>query len=245
MPLSPEQMQRIEEEERLRIEEELQQARRHRTAGPAAGSGVRLAALFLLGFALASLFIAWRWRQGETRPAADSGRARTRSAEAPAVFGEKKPAALPDDPALLRQTDVPESNSPETAGNVPTDILRFLERWERSLENRDLDTQAACYAPVVERFYTKSNVSLSDVIAEKRQLLDTYPKFNKYEISNIRVHSLTPQRAWITFNKTWDTSGNRRRFAGSEQQRLVLTKINGDWKIIREEEPRVYWVRRS
>ena len=245
MPLTPEQIERIEQEEQQRIAEELGHTRAARRATPVFGNGVRLVALFLMGFALASLFIAWQWQPGDTRPTADSKRARTPSKDAPAVFGEKPAAPLPDDPALLRQTDVPdERQRTADAATVPADILRFVERWERTLENSDLEGQAACYAPVVERFYTKSNVRLNQVIDEKRRMLETYPNFHKYEIANIRVHSLTPQRAAITFDKTWDTSG-RTRFAGSEQQRLVLVRIGGQWKIVREEETRVYWVRRT
>jgi hypothetical protein len=192
---------------------------------------LKLAGLFLLGFALASVVIAWQWQRGERRAADDANRAR-RASEPPAVFGEPRPKPRDPDAPITKVTE------------VPADIVRFVERWETSLEAHDLETQASSYAAVVERFYTKSNVRLRDVIAEKRRMLETYPNFHKYDIRNIRVESLTPQRASITFDKDWDASG-RRRFAGSEQQRLVLIKVNGNWRIVREEETRVYWVRRS
>jgi hypothetical protein len=272
MPLTPDQIRRIEEEERLRVEQDLARARARRPPRPALSSGLKLAGLFALGFLLASLVIAIRWHRDDSPPANDSRRARTpQSQQPPAVFGEKPapapdglrdrarrgdPAAMPTDPALYRQSDTPidearpapvatrDRPAVTTVSEVPADIVQFLEKWENSLENHDLATQETCYARVVDRFYTKSNVSQKDVIAEKRRMLQAYPKFNKYEISNIRVESLTRDRASITFDKNWDASG-RKRFSGSEQQRLVLIKVSGEWKIVREEETRVYWVRRT
>ena len=273
MPLTPEQIRRIEEEERLRVEQDLERARARRPPRPALSSGLKLAGLFVLGFLLAALVIAFRWQRDDAGARGNSGRARTPETEAPAVFGDKpapqpapelrdragrKPAAMPTDPALYRQSDIAvgegrsapsgvakrERAAVTTVSEVPADIVQFLERWESSLEKHDLAAQEDCYARVVDRFYTKSNVTQKSVMAEKRRMLQTYPTFHKYEISNIRVESLTPERASITFDKNWDASG-RKRFAGSEQQRLVLIKVGGEWKITREEETRVYWVRRT
>jgi hypothetical protein len=277
MPLTPEQIRRIEQEERLRVEQDLERARARRPARPPMSSGVKLAGLFALGFLLASLVIAFRWHRDDGRSPNDSRRTRTPQTESPpAVFGEKpapaaapndgvrdrarsrEAAAMPTDPALYRQSDTPIDEArpapvaPQkrdraavmTVTEVPADIVQFLSKWENSLEKHDLATQENCYARVVDRFYTKSNVSQKDVMAEKRRMLQAYPKFNKYEISNIRVESLTGDRASLTFDKNWDASG-RKRFAGSEQQRLVLIKVSGEWKIVREEETRVYWVRRT
>jgi len=34
-------------------------------------------------------------------------------------------------------------------------------------------------------------------------------------------------------------------FSGAERQRLKLRRIDGNWKIVSEEETKVYWVKRS
>jgi hypothetical protein len=104
--------------------------------------------------------------------------------------------------------------------------------------------QADLYAPRVERFFTKRNVSRDAVRQEKARMMQAYPEVNKYEISDVEVESNTGNEAVVSFRKEWDMNGNR-RFSGAERQRLRLRRIDGDWKIVGEEETKIYWVKRA
>jgi hypothetical protein len=127
---------------------------------------------------------------------------------------------------------------------VPADLRAFLERWRSTLVAGDATAQAALYADRVDRFFTKRSVTRAEVRREKQRMLTRYPEFHKYEISDVRLESLTSDRAVVTFRKEWDARG-RGRFAGSEQQRLTLERVSESWKIVGEEETKVHWVRRS
>jgi hypothetical protein len=169
-----------------------------------------------------------------------------------AVFGELAatvPAAtvepakeLPAPPAE------PDKETPVWGGDygryVPADIRAFLDKWRLTLVSGDLNGQAELYAPHVQRFFTRSNVSRKFVRQEKARLLSEYPNFKRYTISDVTIEALGDNHVTLTFRKDWDARG-KRRYAGAERQRLRLERFRGDWKIVREEETRIYWVRRS
>jgi hypothetical protein len=129
-------------------------------------------------------------------------------------------------------------------GSLPEDLHAFLDRWRGTLVAGDANAQANLYAQRVERFLTKRNVTREQVRREKAQLIAQYPAFQRYNIDDVRVESMDSSRAVVSFRKDWDARGNG-RFAGSERQRLTLIREGGLWKIVGEEETKVYWVRRS
>jgi hypothetical protein len=89
-------------------------------------------------------------------------------------------------------------------------------------------------------FYNRRNVTRMGVREDRSRALSTYPEIRKYTISDVQLESLTATRAVVTFDKEWDTAG-RGRSAGAEKGRLTLERLNGDWKIVAEQEVRVYW----
>jgi ketosteroid isomerase-like protein len=124
------------------------------------------------------------------------------------------------------------------------DIHRLLDEWRSTLVRGDVNAQANLYAPRVDRFFTKRNVSRDAVRKEKSRMMAAYPEVNRYEISDIRVESNTGDEAVVSFRKEWEMTGNR-RFSGAERQRLRLRRFGGDWKIVGEEETKIYWVKRA
>lgn len=164
-----------------------------------------------------------------------------------AVFGLRPGTAqpLPNAPAAIPSPGAPPiADVTSQNGEVPADILGFLERWRTSLIRGDMAAHVDTYAPRVERFFRERYVSRERVRDEKRRLLERYPNVNRYELRNVKLESRTGDRAVVTFRKDWDTSG-RERFAGSEAQRLTLERAGATWQIVREEEIKVYWVHRN
>jgi hypothetical protein len=138
--------------------------------------------------------------------------------------------------------------TPETEAakaDVPGDIMGFLERWRTSLVKGDLDTHTELYALRLEQFFRQKNVPRAAVRREKERLLRLYPSMDHYELRNVKVESMRGDRATVTFRKDWTASGGERRFAGSENQRLTLRRAGPTWQIVREEETKIHWVRRT
>ena len=75
-------------------------------------------------------------------------------------------------------------------------------------------------------------------------MMELYPEVHRYEISDVKFESQKHDEAVVSFRKDWDMNGDR-RFSGAERQRLKLRRINGDWKIVSEEEMQIYWVKRG
>lgn len=179
---------------------------------------------------------------------AESSRSSVDERTRPVFGGRPEPSATP--PAVTNRAEIvepvaaAEEQPSEQRRNVPADVLGFLENWRATMAKGDLQRHVNAYAPQVDRFFTKRGVSRSAIHAEKQRFLEMYPNVNKYEIHDVKLEWGNEGRAVVTFRKDWDTSGVT-RFAGSERQRLTLSKAGGEWKITGEEELRVYWVRRG
>ena len=183
---------------------------------------------------------------------ADGGNADTDSPRPAALPGDSEDAAPPaetererSEPPKAASKANTEENTTGSASDVPGGVQAFLDEWRDTLIAGDADAQARLYAPKVERFFTKTGVSREAVRREKASLLARYPTFHKYDIRDVRVEEMKGDRARVTFDKEWDARGTG-RFAGAERQRLTLQRTAaGGWQIVREEELKVYWVRRD
>ena len=99
------------------------------------------------------------------------------------------------------------------------------------------------YADTVLTYFTKKNVSSQSIYNEKLEFLQSYPTVVEYRIRNLRVQVPSPFIAEAMFDKSWDfRTKDNRRFAGNEQQRLTLRLERAGWRIISEEELKIYWV---
>jgi hypothetical protein len=186
---------------------------------------------------------------GALRKAQSASAASTPQSAAPqprAVFGE-----LPPEPASQSQpaeNPKPEEQTARSRSEVTStargEIDGLLDRWRNTFLRGDVNGQSILYAPQMELFYRRNAVSRETVRREKSRMMELYPQVHRYDISDVKLESHKGDEAVVSFRKDWDMNGDR-RFSGAERQRLKLKRINGDWKIIREEELKIYWVRRS
>jgi hypothetical protein len=168
---------------------------------------------------------------------------------APVVESSESPAKSAEPPVKKSELPAPAhtvqlQGGIRDAAGLPGELRTFLDRWRNTMVAGDAAGQADLYANLVDRFYTRSNVSRAEVRREKEQLLAKYPQFHRFKISDVRLETLESDRAVVTLHKEWDARG-RGRFAGAERQRLTLSKESGSWRIVGEEETRVYWMRRT
>lgn len=163
-----------------------------------------------------------------------------------AVFGTPPPAKAPvnvPSPAPLPARAQPETstrNRTLSSKEVPPGIHDLLRRWEDTVRSGDPEGQASLYGPTAEVYFTKRNVPHREIVSDKRHFLESYPKMNRYTVSNVKLESLNGDRAVISLIKDWDAEGAK-RFAGSEKELLTLAWMNGAWKIVGEKELRVFW----
>ena len=165
-----------------------------------------------------------------------------------AVFGEVSPAVTPapapDVQKVEPKEEVARSRTETVASPGRGQIEGLLDKWRDTFARGDVNGQTILYAPKMETFYQRNGVSRETVRREKSRMMELYPKVHRYDISDLKFESQKHDEAVVSFRKDWDMNGDR-RFAGAERQRLKLRRINGDWKIVGEEEMQIYWVKRG
>jgi hypothetical protein len=157
----------------------------------------------------------------------------------PAMAGPQAPAA-----AIPKPSPMPaDSVSPAMEHGIQSAI----EQWQHAILSGDPDLIAACYAPQLERYFDQRNSSSARV---RQAALRSFQHFGKpaiLRVSELAILPETPDRAIATFRKHWQTHGPK-VFGGEEQERLAFV-LDRDgtppsWKIVSEEETKVYWTER-
>ena len=114
-------------------------------------------------------------------------------------------------------------------------IQAAIQRWQDAILSGDPDLIAACYAP-------RPGV--------RRAALRSFQQVGKPSILRISDLQITPageERGIATFRKHWQTRGPK-VFAGEGQEKLAFMLVHDNetalWKIVSEEETKVYWTER-
>src|SRR3954447_14524980 len=176
-------------------------------------------------------FTGKRWTRSEDSAPAPSVPAPDRS-QPRAVFGAgPDPVAVTPPPEKQAQPGpVKEDGTSRslTAGDAATaaDIDRLLERWRGTVVRGEVKAQVILYAPRMEQFFNRRNVTREVVLREKTRLKELYPNVRRYEISDVQVEPHKDNNlAVVSFRKEWDMDGDR-RFSGAERQRLKIRRIS-------------------
>lgn len=133
---------------------------------------------------------------------------------------------------------IPLSELPEA-----TQIRELIDTWARTVSEGNANDHCSLYADQVERYFKRRNVTNEQIRQDKQQAFKTFSKII-IRVTNLEIQRITASDAVITFDKSWDTRGER-KFSGSVKQRMKLSKLGADWKITSEEELEIYWVDRS
>lgn len=162
---------------------------------------------------------------------------------APVVTPGAPIAPRRSEPAQAPNGQQPSALDEYVKGATVEAIELALTGWWSSLLNADLNSHMAHYGDLLERYFTKRNISWQAIYQDKQRFLVTYPVVVQHRIHNLRITAESADRAVATFDKVWDfRMADNRRFAGEERQRLKLRQYEGRWKIVSEEELQVYWV---
>lgn len=124
-----------------------------------------------------------------------------------------------------------------TTSDITDSIRGVIGAWAESFRNKDAATHAACYAPIVETYFKRHNVSNQELLAEKQRAFDRITEMRRYDVSQLNISMGADGHAVAVFQKDWDTVlTGQKTFAGKEIQRLTFASFAGSWKIVGEEE---------
>ena len=139
---------------------------------------------------------------------------------------------------------VPATRAPDRAGLEKLAVQSVLTQWVESTKTLNAPSDAACYAPMVDTYYTEHHLSRQRILEYKKAQFAQLGVVNQFEISNVQIKEPSPGTAVVVFDKTWDF-GTVHKFSGAERGQLTLSKFEGEWKIVSERELKLYWVRGS
>lgn len=144
-------------------------------------------------------------------------------------------------PSPIKTT--PAAKAPLAATSAPT-VHAVLDEWGQALRSGNSKEIAAFYTPTIDSYFGERNVSNSEVARSLARSAARYGKTTVVRLSGIRIMPIGDTRASATFRKRWQTSGAH-LYSGETEERVVLSKHNGVWKISSEQETRVLWTERS
>jgi hypothetical protein len=178
----------------------------------------------------------------ELKPATTTPMESAPKPEQPLV--SQPPKAEPTQPPTPSASDT--SPLPGPSQEVPVPIWKVLEEWRTTMLNNDPDGLTDCYAPVVEVFFRRKNVNRETLRKMEREGMSTWPHVDQYELSAFAFEPIRQDRASVTFQKHWDSWDALRvkHFAGEETERLTFESVTGEWRIVREEELKIDWVKK-
>lgn len=76
---------------------------------------------------------------------------------------------------------------------------------------------------------------------DKQRAFANYGAVEEYRIRGLMLERLSGDTYRATFDKDFRLTGPR-RFSGAVRQALLLKKLRGGWKIVGEQELKIYWV---
>jgi hypothetical protein len=112
-----------------------------------------------------------------------------------------------------------------------------LDRWIAASRSGNIQAQAACYAPVVGTYFNSRNLTRQQVQFQKERSAEGTAGVRNYRITTIGISTQAKDQRAVLLQKDWYTpTGQGPRFTGSEIERLVFALVQGQWKIVGEQE---------
>jgi hypothetical protein len=153
------------------------------------------------------------------------------------------PAPPPDEAARLEEVEPePREEAEIPPAPVPAEeeaaIRDLLDRWAATIRARNAYAQAELYAPTVDVFYGARNVTQDWVRRRRLEELQSAIRVRRFDFSNVHTELPAANRAVVTFDKSWDFAGRKRR-QGLARSQLVLLKVDGRWRISSERDVRL------
>lgn len=144
------------------------------------------------------------------------------------VVADKEPIPAPDANATAAARNAAIHNE--------SDPRVWLESWADAMRGQDASAQASFYADPVDHYALKSNVSNADVWLDKKNAIQSRPTSWTFRLEDVVVEPRPDEsmRVRLTKHYTFQADGGK----VSDQlihSQLKLRKIDGQWKIVSEQ----------
>jgi ketosteroid isomerase-like protein len=163
----------------------------------------------------------------------------------PPVFGDEPLPAQTraGDRAAIPANEGTRSRVPSASTNGPEQVRDTVQDWARTLRQGDLAPHVSYYAQRMDRYFLQRGVAQSFVQRDKADLFRN-SKIEQLDISEPKVRMRGADRAVVTFDKTWRTSGSQPS-SGKARSELQMRRTAEGWKIVSERDTKVYWKKTS
>jgi hypothetical protein len=120
-----------------------------------------------------------------------------------------------------------------------SEIIGIFQGWAASIERKDIDAHMRYYLDTLEKYYNLTYVSSSKVRDDRTRAFGKYQTL-QVGLSNFNIQfDSSGQRVTALFDKNFDFRGER-FYSGTVQNRMTLLRVGGEWRIIGEEELKIY-----
>jgi ketosteroid isomerase-like protein len=117
---------------------------------------------------------------------------------------------------------------------ISKSVQTVLRRWASTLLSGDLTAHMDLYAPTVDRFGARSNVTRHFVRAEVERWLSDHDDLLSYRLTDLNVRWFAPEEsATAEFRCAWTQADGQ---SETSHHRLKFRKMTGEWKIVSEEQ---------
>ena len=150
------------------------------------------------------------------------------------------PAATAAKSALKPATgaaQIAKARAQRPSGDVASnkrEISQMLDRWVDTTRNRDAYRQATFYAPRVDEFFGRRNMTPTQVRRVREKIFAASDEAREFSIEDVRIGSVDQDRAVVSFLKIWNFPG--RPFMASAREEMTVRRVDGQWKIAGERE---------
>jgi ketosteroid isomerase-like protein len=120
-------------------------------------------------------------------------------------------------------------------------IKALLDGWIAATKEKNADRVMNCFADTVVPYYGRAGgVSADKVRADFERAFSSYSTIDTH-LGDIEIQlDGSGNSAEATFKKSFDFEGDK-YFKGEVQEKLWLTKINGNWRISGMKDAQLYW----
>jgi len=143
-----------------------------------------------------------------------------------------------NDPTARRADSISSSESEISAAEGKS-ITDALQKWKESLIANDPQREAAFYAPLVERYFSVSNVSIDWMLKYLRQQLVHGTSFIDFKMAQVTSEVDSDGTTKVHFIKTFTVQSAHGTRTSTCQSVLHLKKLDGAWKITYEHDTKL------
>jgi serine/threonine-protein kinase len=121
--------------------------------------------------------------------------------------------------------------------SIRNEVMQTLNGWVEAMGRHDLDAYMSYYAPTLDSYYKRSNVSRADVRAEKARAFSRYATLD-VQLNNVQIKAdQTSERVIVSYDKSYDfAEANGHHFNGTARSALWLEKSGNRWLITSEKD---------